>query len=237
MTTDIATSLAADIRREHDQAQQAFTSAVEHAVRCGELLTEAKAGVPHGEWLPWLAENFPASEDTAQAYMRLAANAERVRYLEVTSIRAALAELAEPRETPRLEPPRVTVAEALDRLRAVEGHRVEVERLLEARGADPRPVSRIEALVITDLLDRHHRAVGACMSDAEDLAEDFGLGEAFNAHLDAAGDVIDEVRGVAEAADAWTVAAMKAALRAKRAYGQALGELGDFELATEHEQA
>jgi hypothetical protein len=71
------------------------------------------------------------------------------------------------------------------------------------------------------------KAVGACMSDAEDLAEDFGLGEAFNARLAAAWDDLDEVRGVAEAADVWTVAAMKASLRAKRAYGKALGELHD----------
>ncbi|MGI8805121.1 MAG: DUF3102 domain-containing protein [Thermoleophilaceae bacterium] len=221
-------ALAGRIRAEHELAQQALTSAVDHGVRCGLLLEQAKAGVAHGEWLPWLADNVEFSERTAQVYMRLAANAQRASHLEAaTSIRAALAELVEPRETPRVEAPRVTPAEGLPRVRAVEGHRVEVERLLEARGADPRPVSRVEALVITDLLDRHLRAVGACMSDAEDLAEDFGLGEAFNARLDAAWDDLDEVRGVAEAADVWTVAAMKASLRAKRAYGEALGELRD----------
>jgi len=34
-TGTIAMSLAQDIRREHEAAQQAFASAVEHAVRCG----------------------------------------------------------------------------------------------------------------------------------------------------------------------------------------------------------
>jgi hypothetical protein len=160
------------------------------------------------------------SERTAQVYMRLAANAQRASHLEAaTSIRAALAELVEPRETPRLEPPRVTPAEALDRLRAVEGHRVEVERLLEARGADPRPVSRVEALVITDLLDRHMKAVGACMSDAEDLAEDFGRVEEFNATVDAA---LDD-----DEADDWAMAVVKASFRDKREYGEALGGLRD----------
>jgi len=72
-TGTIAMSLAQDIRREHEAAQQAFASAVEHAVRCGELLAEAKAQVRHGAWLPWLAENFLASVRTAQGYMRLAA--------------------------------------------------------------------------------------------------------------------------------------------------------------------
>ncbi|MEJ7786351.1 MAG: DUF3102 domain-containing protein [Solirubrobacteraceae bacterium] len=94
-TDTIAMSLAVDIRREHEAAQQAFASAVEHAVRCGELLAEAKAQVRHGEWLPWLAENFPASARTAQGYMRLAAqpNAQALAHL---GIEGALRQLAAP---------------------------------------------------------------------------------------------------------------------------------------------
>lgn len=92
---DVAASLAGDIRREHEQASEAFASAVEHAIRCGELLTDAKAQVGHGGWGAWLDEHFPASERTARGYMRLAANRQRVADLGQTSIRAALAELAE----------------------------------------------------------------------------------------------------------------------------------------------
>lgn len=62
----VSTTLAADVRREHEAAQAAFASAVEHAIRCGELLTQAKAQLPHGAWLPWLIEHFPASTRTAQ---------------------------------------------------------------------------------------------------------------------------------------------------------------------------
>ncbi|MEJ7804019.1 MAG: DUF3102 domain-containing protein [Candidatus Limnocylindria bacterium] len=96
MTTTVTTSLAADIRREHEAAQQAFASAVEHAVRCGELLAEAKAQVRHGEWLPWLAEHFPASPRTAQGYMRLAnhPDAQGVAHL---GIEGALRHLAAPK--------------------------------------------------------------------------------------------------------------------------------------------
>lgn len=103
VTGTIAMSLAQDIRREHEAASTAFTSAVEHAMRCGELLTQAKDDVPHGQWLGWLAANFPASERTARGYMTLAANRQRVADLNVGSIRAALAELSEPRDTP--DPP------------------------------------------------------------------------------------------------------------------------------------
>jgi len=96
MTTAVSTSLAADIRREHDAAQAKFASAVEHAVRCGELLTEAKAQVAHGEWLPWLAEHFPASVRKAQGYMRLACRAQDARALAHLGIEGALRHLAAP---------------------------------------------------------------------------------------------------------------------------------------------
>ena len=51
--------LAADIAAEHEQAQQHFKTALEHAIAAGQKLIEAKALVAHGQWLPWLAENFP----------------------------------------------------------------------------------------------------------------------------------------------------------------------------------
>jgi hypothetical protein len=101
MKTKTLTRLAASIRVEHEAAERHARSAVEHAIRAGELLIEAKAQVAHGEWLPWLAENFPARPVTAQRYMRLAVNASRVTHLdEAESIREALAVLAEPKPKP-----------------------------------------------------------------------------------------------------------------------------------------
>lgn len=38
----------------------------------GQRLIEAKAMLPHGEWLPWLTEQVEFSERTAQNFMRLA---------------------------------------------------------------------------------------------------------------------------------------------------------------------
>lgn len=83
---------------EHEAFERDAHSAVAHAIRAGEALIAAKAKVRHGDWLPWLADHFPASETTAQRYMRLAANPARVTDLE--SIRAGIAELAVPRELP-----------------------------------------------------------------------------------------------------------------------------------------
>jgi hypothetical protein len=66
--------LAARIRAEHEATSTALKSSVEHAMKAGDLLIEAKAQLKHGQWLPWLAEHCVMSERTAQLYMRIAKN-------------------------------------------------------------------------------------------------------------------------------------------------------------------
>jgi hypothetical protein len=66
--------LAARIRAEHGATRDALKSSIDHSIAAGELLIEAKAKVPHGQWLPWLRDNCAMSERTAQLYMRLAKN-------------------------------------------------------------------------------------------------------------------------------------------------------------------
>lgn len=64
-------SLAERINREHRACALAAGRAFEHAVRCGGMLREVKAGVKHGAWLDWLSENFAGAPFAAQAYMKL----------------------------------------------------------------------------------------------------------------------------------------------------------------------
>ena len=49
--------LAKRINEEHGKAEATFKTALAHAMKAGELLAEAKAAVPHGEWLPWIEAN------------------------------------------------------------------------------------------------------------------------------------------------------------------------------------
>ena len=96
--------LAYRINDEHGQVEAAFGQAVDHALKVGELLHEAKSAVLHGEWLPWLEANCRFSKRTAQTYMRLAnelpklepEKAQRVAHL---PFRQAIAELADPNPT------------------------------------------------------------------------------------------------------------------------------------------
>jgi hypothetical protein len=52
-------SLAAKICDRHRRAQSLAESAIRYAKEAGEALLEAKGQLPHGSFLPWLADNFP----------------------------------------------------------------------------------------------------------------------------------------------------------------------------------
>jgi hypothetical protein len=106
MTTDITPQrpLAAirdELCQEVEQAERDWQSAVRHAIRAGELLTEAKSQVKHGEWLPWLEANFPGSDRSARQYMRLARESARV--ADLPTIRDAVALLANPSSSEKSE--------------------------------------------------------------------------------------------------------------------------------------
>jgi hypothetical protein len=70
--------LAAQIDAEHDRAEKAIHDALAHARGAGALLAEAKARVPHGEWLGWLKAHCNFTPRTAQRYMQLAEHWEEI---------------------------------------------------------------------------------------------------------------------------------------------------------------
>ena len=77
---DLAT-IGVELRRQVRLAEKYLAKALEHAIQAGELLIEAKARVGHGEWLPWLAENFDRTPRTASNWMLLARNKKQVSHL------------------------------------------------------------------------------------------------------------------------------------------------------------
>ena len=66
----VDSSIIAEINREHELAQQASKTAVEHGSRAGALLVQVKESLPHGDFGAWLVENVTVSERQAQRYMR-----------------------------------------------------------------------------------------------------------------------------------------------------------------------
>ena len=64
-------SLASRINAAHADCEAAARKALSHALEAGRLLCEAKAMIPHGQWLAWLATHCRLSSRTARLYMRL----------------------------------------------------------------------------------------------------------------------------------------------------------------------
>ncbi len=71
-------NLAAQINNEHRYCESALKSSLDHALKVGELLVEAKSRCPYGAWEAWLKQNFDGSLQVAQAYMRMAQGGEEV---------------------------------------------------------------------------------------------------------------------------------------------------------------
>ncbi len=98
--------LATKINIAHNQVEQAFLSAVNHALVAGDLLLEAKRQVSHGEFKSWIEQNCEFSDRMARAYMRVAEqlpklpDEERQRVADM-SLRGVLKLFASPGSRPR----------------------------------------------------------------------------------------------------------------------------------------
>ena len=73
----VETVTAEAINREHGLARSCAESAVQHAIRCGELLIEQKDRLQHGEFGDWVKANCEFGQHTARIYMRAAEQNER----------------------------------------------------------------------------------------------------------------------------------------------------------------
>jgi hypothetical protein len=64
--------LAREIVAERDAAKLAAKTAIEHAIRCGELLIQAKAQCRHGNFETWAADHCGRCKSAYTGYMRRA---------------------------------------------------------------------------------------------------------------------------------------------------------------------
>lgn len=64
--------LIAEINEQHRLAANSAKDAVQHAIRCGELLLERKKKLPHGGFSEWITTNCEFAYSTAARYMNAA---------------------------------------------------------------------------------------------------------------------------------------------------------------------
>ena len=67
--TEIPAEIVQEIARLHQQILGHARNSLNDAIRIGEILTQVKSVLRHGEWLNWLKSSVPFSERTAQNYM------------------------------------------------------------------------------------------------------------------------------------------------------------------------
>lgn len=85
---------AAEIIRLHAEIVEALETSFQKAVRIGELLTEHKARLPHGEFLPWVAQHLPFTDRTARNYMAVYRERDQLQVAQVEGLGEAYRLLA-----------------------------------------------------------------------------------------------------------------------------------------------
>lgn len=68
--------------KKHEAVLSSMADSVQHAIEAGQILLEVKATLAHGAFRVWVeslpSSNFPLSYRTAQRYMQIAANVEKI---------------------------------------------------------------------------------------------------------------------------------------------------------------
>jgi transcriptional regulator with XRE-family HTH domain len=85
------------IARKVQEIERQKTQAVQMAIDIGKHLIKVKSQLKHGEWLPWLQQNFPHSTTSAGHYMRMAQHVDLTKD-HPTSIREALQQITDAEE-------------------------------------------------------------------------------------------------------------------------------------------
>lgn len=95
MNTTIALNSVQEITTLHGEIVSAAISSLSKATRIGELLTQERERLKHGEWLPWLKTNLPFTDRTARNYIRVYGNRDRLKLESVSDLTGAYRLLTE----------------------------------------------------------------------------------------------------------------------------------------------
>lgn len=71
-------ALTARINAKYREVESLAQSTVYSGIELGGMLAEKKEALGHGEWLPWLRDNFEGSERHAQRFMKLYAERHKI---------------------------------------------------------------------------------------------------------------------------------------------------------------
>jgi N6-adenosine-specific RNA methylase IME4 len=87
-------AISKEINELHSELCTIGRMVVDKAIRIGELLKTAKAGLGHGNWLPWLEQNIAFTRATAANYMRVFHRREEIKCKNILHLTKAYGLLA-----------------------------------------------------------------------------------------------------------------------------------------------
>lgn len=210
----------------------------EAVLTIGRCLIEAKDMLPHGEWLPWLAEKVGYSEKTAQNFMRLArafSNPQAIADLGATKALKLLA--LPPDERERFVADHNVIDMTTRQLEQAIRDRDEARQAAEAAKADAAAAEQARAKMEADMKLLNVRLSGA-QEDREQAAQAVArleeeLGELKSRPVDVAVEQVTDPAAI-ERARAEAVAEMQARLdKAREAKDRAEAQRKNAEEALE----
>ncbi len=80
----------------HNQVENAMARSLQNALRIGEILTQQKSKLNHGQFVPWIAENLPFGDRTARNYMLLHTRRDELKTARIAGLNAAYRLLSTP---------------------------------------------------------------------------------------------------------------------------------------------
>lgn len=92
-----------EIGKLHSEIIGHLKTSLEKAIRIGELLSEQKAILKHGEFAHWIDANLPFTDRTARNYMRVFREKDRLKTESVSDLRSAYRVLTAPKENDDLD--------------------------------------------------------------------------------------------------------------------------------------
>lgn len=95
--TNIVESRKAEILKLHGELKGLVKRTLGTVVRLGQLLTEQKATLPHGQFAKWVDANLPFTDRTARTYMKVYHNRNIIKTERVSDLTAAYRLLAAPK--------------------------------------------------------------------------------------------------------------------------------------------
>lgn len=172
---DIEKSRVDEITALHLEIMGYLKQSLEKAIRIGELLTEQKKSLGHGEFTPWIKANLPFTARTARNYMRVFKERDRLKTETVSDLTSAYQLISGPTSGD-------VVSEAQASLRKAEGchaEGLELQKLFDHFSDENSELSRDERL--KGLTEVHNRAVKLESSAMETrLVADRELGKLLN---------------------------------------------------------